>query len=621
MSLNWNEIKKRAVEFSSEWKEETRERAESQTFWNQFFSVFGLERRRVASFDANIKQLGEKWNFIDLFWKGTLIVEHKSRGKNLDSAYNQALAPFPGIDENDLPRFIVVSDFYNFKLYDLEENINHDFNIEELYKNVHLFAFMLGRHRKVYSEEPAVNIKAAELMGELHDSLKDDGYTGHPLEILLVRVVYCLFSDDTGVFNKDHFKFYIEEKTNIDGSDLGLHLSSIFQVLNTSPSKRQGSLDEDLAAFPYINGDLFAEQLPITSFNSNTRQMLLECCKYDWSKVSPAIFGSLFQSVMDKETRRDLGAHYTSEKNILKCLNDLFLDDLKNEFNKNRKKPIVLKKLLQKISKITLFDPACGGGNFLIVAYRELRLLEVEILEELAKPIRGQRVLNIKDFIEGIDVDALYGIEIEEFSSRIAEIGIWLIDHLMNIRLSQSIGEYYQRLPLKKSPYIINGNAFVGRTTRDFYYNACTAVSDNWKKYSKLTYVGVTTAGKFYELKSKEDNLSPGGELLSDRLEEEMDAAEKYLYYKIGKGGKVIYITSIGVCNFLKKGYSFSQEGKYGSQRYVITLVPPKDAYIKEWMIKPDMMKCWEHLKDKRWFVTEKSVKEISKVIDLVLSL
>lgn len=456
MALSWNEIKDRALKFSNEWIDETKERAEKDSFWNDFFNVFGISRRRVATFEEPVKKLGNKQGFIDLFWKGTLLVEHKSKGKDLDKAFEQATDYFPGLKEHELPKYILVSDFENIKLYDLDERSEHEFHIKDFYKNVKLFGFIAGYKKRTFKEEDPVNIKAAELMGKLHDQLKEIGYEGHPLEVYLVRLLFVLFADDTGIFEPDIFKEFIDQKTNEDGSDLGALIAQFFQVLNTPKDKRLSNLDEHLNQFPYINGKLFEEPLPIAAFNSTMRNILLEACSLDWGKISPAIFGSLFQSVMNPEERRNLGAHYTSEKNIFKLIKPLFLDELRAEFEKVKSIKPKLKEFHKKLSELKFLDPACGSGNFLIITYRELRQLEIEILRELFK--YGERALNISDII-WIDVDQFHGIEYDEFAARIAEVAMWLIDHQMNMKISEEFGQYFVRLPLKKSAKIVNANA------------------------------------------------------------------------------------------------------------------------------------------------------------------
>ena len=455
MALSWNEIKDRALKFTKEWEGESRERAEKDSFWNDFFNVFGISRRRLATFEEPVKKLSGNQGFIDLFWKGNLLVEHKSKGKNLDSAFEQATDYFHGIKEHDLPKYILVSDFEKFKLYDLDDKNEYEFGLEDFHKNIKLFGFIAGYQKRSFKDEDPVNIKAAELMGKLHDQLEESGYEGHPLEVFLVRLLFCLFADDTGIFEKDTFKEFIEVKTNEDGSDLGAWLAQYFQVLNTPTDKRLKNLDEHLAAFPYVNGKLFEEPLPIASFNSKMRQILLECSALDWGKISPAIFGSMFQSVMNPVERRNLGAHYTSEKNILKLIKPLFLDELQEEFKKVKSNKNKLKEFHQKLGNLKFLDPACGCGNFLIITYRELRLLELEVLKKL---YGTQQVIGI-DQIMNVDVDQFYGIEYDEFPAKIAEVALWLMDHQMNLRISEAFGMYYARLPLNKSATIVHGNA------------------------------------------------------------------------------------------------------------------------------------------------------------------
>ncbi|MDJ0524620.1 MAG: N-6 DNA methylase [Microcystis sp. M53600_WE12] len=456
MPLSWNEIKNRAITFQKEWQGETSEKAESQSFWNDFFNVFGISRRRVASFEQPIKKADNKQGFIDLLWKGTILVEHKSKGKDLEKATQQAKDYFPNLKEHELPRYILVSDFQRFKLYDLDSGNQWEFELINFVDNVHLFDFIAGYEKRVYKDEDLVNLQAAELMGKLHDCLKEIGYMGHDLEVYLLRLLFCLFADDTGIFNKGIFWEYIDLHTKEDGSDLAMHIASIFQVLNTPEEKRLKNLDENLTQFPYINGKLFEESLPLAAFDSKMRVMLLEACAFDWGKISPAIFGSMFQAVMNPKERRNLGAHYTSEKNIQKVIKPLFLDDLHREFEKIKGNRNKLLEFHKKIANLYFLDPACGCGNFLIITYRELRDLEILVLQELDKT--GQLVTDISTIIQ-VDVNQFAGIEYDEFAVRVAEVAMWLIDHQMNIKVSNTFGQYFVRLPLKKSAKIVNGNA------------------------------------------------------------------------------------------------------------------------------------------------------------------
>ena len=456
MPLSWNEIRARASEFSKEWCAASSEKSESQSFWIEFLSVFGVSRRRVAAFEKAVRTRDGKDGYIDLLWKGVLLVEHKSRGKNLDRAYAQALDYFPGLEDAELPRYLLVSDFARFRLYDLEEDTQHEFPLEDLHKNINRFAFIAGYQTHKIEEQDPVNIKAAELMGKLHDQLRDIGYTGHDLEVYLVRLLFCMFAEDTGIFERQQFSDYIKDRTAEDGADLASCLDTLFYILNTSEPQRLNNRDEQLAAFPYINGRLFEERLRPASFDRAMRESLLRCCTLDWSRISPAIFGSLFQSIMDKEARRNLGAHYTSEKNILKLINPLFMDDLRAEFEKVKKNKNRLFEFQKKLRALKFLDPACGCGNFLVIAYRELRLLELQILRATQK--HGRQFLDIQTMLQ-LNVDQFYGIEIEEFPAQIAQVAMWLIDHQMNVLASEEFGVYFARIPLESGANIVHGNA------------------------------------------------------------------------------------------------------------------------------------------------------------------
>lgn len=458
MVLSWNEIKDRALHFSKEWADTIREEADAKPFLVEFFNVFGISSKKVATFEHKVKKLDESEGYIDLLWKGTIIIEMKSRGKSLNKALIQVKDYLYGLKQHELPKYILLSDFENFRLYDLEEEKTVKFKLNELVNNVQHFGYILGYQKKVYKEQDPANIKAAELMGKLHDRLKEIGYEGHPLEVYLVRLLFCLFSDDTTIFNKQQFQDYIEQRTSEDGSDLAAKIQELFQVLDTPKEMRFKNLDEQLADFPYVNGKLFEEQLPTASFDSKMRQALLDCCSIDWAKISPAIFGSMFQSVMNPQERRNLGAHYTSETNILKLIKPLFLDNLWTEFELIKRNKNKLPEFHKKLSTLKFLDPACGCGNFLVITYRELRLLEIEVLRAMNKS--GQAFLNVRDILL-LDVDQFYGIEFEEFPARIAEVAMWLIDHQMNMLISNEFGQYFARLPLKKSAKVLNGDAML----------------------------------------------------------------------------------------------------------------------------------------------------------------
>ena len=480
MLLSWNEIRHNAVKFARDHKHAASESADKQTFWNEFFDVFGISRKLVASFEVPVLKVSGNFGKIDLLWKRKLLVEHKSAGEDLGKAKTQAFDYIQAMAaegrDKEIPRYVIVSDFQRFVLYDLEPEVQRDlplfagkrystteFPLAELHKHIHDFAFIPGYKQHTFKEQDPINIEAAEILGKLHDELEAGGYSGHDLERFLVRILFCLFAEDTGLFPRQSFQLYIENHTAPDGADLGLHLARLFDVLNKPLEKRQSNLDEDLAQFPYVNGDLFADPLGFADFNRSMRDALLECCAKDWDKISPAIFGSLFQSIMQPKERRQIGAHYTSERDILKVARSLFLDELRAEFAARKKDKSTgriarLEEFHAKLCKLRFLDPACGCGNFLVITYRELRQLELETLQEL---FGGQKELTLDEVnrVSQVDVDQFYGIEIEEWPSRIAEVALWLMDHQMNQKISEAFGQLYQRLPLKKAPHIHCANA------------------------------------------------------------------------------------------------------------------------------------------------------------------
>ena len=464
MRLSWNEVRVRGASFAEEWRDAAYEKGETQSFYNDFFEVFDVRRRSVARYEEHVAWLDNRSGFIDLFWPGVLIVEQKSAGRDLGKAYGQAGEYFDALPERDRPRYILVSDFQTFELHDLDERETVSFSLADLPGHVEAFGFILGVQRRTFRDQDPVNIEAAELVGRLHDALDAAGYRGHDLERFLVRIVFCLFADDTGIFEpRDILYDFLESRTRPDGIDLGPMLAQLFQVLNTPESRRTATLDEEMARFPYVNGDLFDEPLRIPAFDASMRRKLLDACRFDWSNISPAIFGALFQSAMDPAERRRQGAHYTTEKNILKVIGPLFLDDLRAEFErlkarKDNRRRADLRRFQEKLGRLTFFDPACGCGNFLIIAYRELRELEIEVLKELHR--KGDRQLDVMAAeLSLVDVDQFYGIEIGEFPVRIAETAMWMMDHIMNNRLSLEFGQTYTRIPLETSPHIVHGDA------------------------------------------------------------------------------------------------------------------------------------------------------------------
>ena len=462
MRLSWNEIRSRAAAFAREWADAAYEKGETHSFYNDFFEIFGVRRRTVARYEEHVRRLDDTHGFIDLFWPGVLLVEQKSAGRGLAAARGQAGAYFDALPERDRPRYQLLCDFQTFELLDRDEREESRFALADLPAHVERFGFILGVQRRAFRDQDPVNVEASELVARLHDALKASGYDGRDLELLLVRTVFCLFADDTGIFEpRDVFLDFIEERTAADGADLGLWLARLFQVLDTPEDRRQAKLDEDLARFPYVDGDLFSGPVRIPDFDAPMRRALLDAGRFDWTAISPAIFGALFQSVMEPAERRAAGAHYTTEKNILKVIEPLFLDELRAEFERlkarrdSRAIP-ALYRFQQQLGALRLFDPACGCGNFLIIAYRELRALEIEVLREL-RP-HGQFDL-LADALSVVHVDQFHGIEIGEFAARIASTALWMMDHIMNNRLSLEFGLTYARIPIERSPNVRHADA------------------------------------------------------------------------------------------------------------------------------------------------------------------
>jgi hypothetical protein len=465
MPLSWNEIRIRAAQFSEEWKDETSESGEKQTFWNQFFNIFGVDRRRVAVYEQQVRKLSGASGFIDLFWPGELVVEHKSHGEPLDPAFDQAADYLLSLSPEEHPRYVITSDFRTIRLYDLAaagDTNMLQISLKDLPQKVDHFSFIAGYRKQEIHEEDPVNRKAAERLAELHDQLKNTGYGGHDLEVLLVRILFCLFAEDSLVFGKNQFHDFIYNRTDIDGSDLGAQLNQLFEVLNTAKSTRQTNLDESLHAFPYVNGKLFEERIAPASFDHRMRDRILDAAHdMNWSEISPAIFGAMFQSVMDPEKRRNLGAHYTSEHNILKAIKPLFLDSLWGEFEIAKDNQQVLNEFHKKIASLKFLDPACGCGNFLVVSYREIRRLELSILKKIYT-VPGLHPNELELDLEAVtkcNVDQFYGIEIEEFPAQIAQVALWLTDVQANNEASDYFGKPLVRLPLLHSPSIINSDA------------------------------------------------------------------------------------------------------------------------------------------------------------------
>jgi hypothetical protein len=469
MRLPLAEIRANAMKFAAEWADAASERSDAQSFWTDLFGVFGIKRRAVATFEEKVKNLDGRHDRIDVFYAGVMIGEHKSKGQDLSKAASQAFDYVQSLQrggrDSELPQYIVVSDFQTIAVYDLEAPDSATpvatFKTVKLHENIKHLGFLSGYTSKPVDPENPINIRAVEILGHLHDALEKGGYSGHALERFLVRVLFCLFADDTAIFENEEFKALVKG-SRPDGGDLGPLLARFFKVLDQPPEARPGKLPEELRTLPYVNGELFREDLGFADFDASMRAALIACCDFNWSRISPAVFGSLFQSIMAGATgarkRRQIGAHYTSERDILKVVSSLFLDDLKAELaacGKDRRK---LQAFQDKLASLRFLDPACGCGNFLVVTYRELRELELQTLQALhgGKHDAGRLLL---DSLLKVDVDQMHGIEIEEWPARIAEVAMWLIDHQMNLKIGEAFGQPVRRLPLKKSAKIVHANA------------------------------------------------------------------------------------------------------------------------------------------------------------------
>lgn len=464
-----DELNNRAEAFSKQFAKASYEMGEAQNFIRELCAVYGLNYLRSVDFERRIqKASGTGINRIDGFFPGLLLVEMKSEGQDLAEAYQQAKGYLPLLkNPAEQPRYILVSDFQNLHLYDLkaaEEQEPLRFPLAHFRQHVNALDFLLGYERVYQQLQEEITQKAATTLGALHDAVKADRYPQADLQTLLVRILFCLFAEDTGIFGEGTpFKTLIANSQS-DGRGLGAALNQLFLRLNTSDEARTKEPtfedltpeEQDVHAFPYINGDLFSRPIAPGNFRAGTREALLKCNQTDWSEISPDIFGSLFQYIMhweDEEAggksqkRHEFGAHYTSERNILRCIRPLFMDGLHEELQQARGNKKALTALHLKLRQINVLDPACGCGNFLVVTYRELRYLEELVLQALAEEEKTRRTPEC-------NVDQFFGIEIDPTAVEIATVAMWLTDHQMNLKLGAR-----PRIPLRSKARIVCANA------------------------------------------------------------------------------------------------------------------------------------------------------------------
>ncbi|GAB4396371.1 MAG: N-6 DNA methylase [Rhodoferax sp.] len=471
MSLTRNEIRRRLAAFAKQWQGAAREKSQAQVFWLRFYECFGIRAESATIYEQAVKKLDGAPGFIDSFIPGKLIVEHKSLGANLDAAFDQAADYFLALPEHERPRYIITSDFARIRLYDLQAGGGyHQCRLAELPRKADWFMFLVEGALADYTEESEADREAAYAIGQLHEGLLRAHFTGRDLEVLLTRLLFCLFADDTGILGDNGLFRRLLERTRADGADTGRVLAELFQVLNTPEGQRQAHLDEDLARFPYINGALFAEPTRIPAFDARLREQLIACARLDWSGISPAIFGAMFQGVLEahkpderrQASRRELGAHYTSERNILRVINPLFMDALRAELARVKNNRKLLQAFYERLATLTFLDPACGCGNFLVIAYRELRLLEMDAIEamtELGLTNAGMGGLLDVSHLCRVRVSQFYGIEIDEAAAHIARVALWITDHQMNLEAAERFGTTRPSIPLSDSPHIVCANA------------------------------------------------------------------------------------------------------------------------------------------------------------------
>lgn len=467
-AISLNEIRSRCAEFVVKWRDAVgEEKQEDQSFVRDLLHAFGISETRAALYQKrSTKSSTGTTGYIDALVPGVLLIEIKSAGKNLGLAEIQAMDYIQHLSETEVPKYVLTSDFKRFRLLDIAAPKGADvieFSLEELPKNAEVLSFLAGYGSQSFSnfEQEEASIKAAQLMADLYEALDGSGYEDHEASIFLVRTLFALYADDSGVWTKGQFTEFIENRTSADGSDLGQQLSMLYEVLNTPLDSRFNNLDESLARFPYVNGGVFAERLRTPAFDKKMRDKLLRACHFDWSEISPAIFGSLFQAVKSAEARRELGEHYTTEKNILKTIRPLFLDELEQKFAKSQSDINALTLLRRELGAIRVFDPACGCGNFLVVSYRELRRLELQILlrlQELGDKTSVPTLFFAREEL-AVQLEHIFGIEIEEWPRQIAQTALLLAEHQSNQAMQNALGVAPSILPLETVAGIHLGNA------------------------------------------------------------------------------------------------------------------------------------------------------------------
>lgn len=423
-----------------------------ESFIYDLLLAYGLPKASITRLQKGNLNLSK--NADEILWKKKLFFKVVA-SSDLYSA-TETYKSQPDLIKHD-PRFIIITDYEQLLAIDSKTYETLDIKLAELDKSFDFFLPWAGMEKATYQGENPADVKAAEKMAKLFDEIRKDNpeLTSkeqlHSLNVFLSRLLFCLFAEDTGIFEPKLFTNAIKNYTQPDGSDLHDYLDKIFTVMNHN---QRNELPDYIGKFPYVNGGLFRDTHPVPQFSFKSRQLLLENGDLDWSVINPDIFGSMMQAVVDSAQRSGLGMHYTSVPNIMKVIEPLFLNDLKEEFEKSLDSKAKLEKLLSRIANIKIFDPACGSGNFLIIAYKELRNLEIAIMQRIdeltGKPSMMFSLIYLKNF---------YGIEIDDFAHEIAKLSLWLAEHQMNMRFEKEFGRTLPPLPLKDSGNIVCANA------------------------------------------------------------------------------------------------------------------------------------------------------------------
>lgn len=457
------------------------EKSYAQQYWSDLLRCFGVIPERIDLFERDATRASSgRTGYVDLFWSGVVLGEAKSLGRDLDAAYTQALDYLSGgsIGQHEWPRYIIVSDFENLRVTKLgDDSWTVRFTIDQVAGHVDQLMFLAGQETITKKEEEEASAHAAALMADLYtamvgldadEQVGDDAPTdpeGEDLQvqrtsIFLTRILFLLYGDDAGLWEEDLFYRFVLYDTT--GENLGARLNTLFQVLNTPVSRRR-RVPVELERFPYVNGSLFETHQEQEFLDEGMREALLAACRFHWTRISPAVFGSMFQLVKSKQARRADGEHYTSESNILKVIEPLFLDELREKAQRlirnKSTKARELRQLRDEIAQMRFLDPACGCGNFLVVAYRELRAVETSIIVALREKEHQTTASMDVSLDQRMNIGQFYGFELNWWPAKIAETAMFLVDHQANRALAAVIGDAPERLPISITAHISHGNA------------------------------------------------------------------------------------------------------------------------------------------------------------------